>query len=196
MTVWNAPLVLASSSPRRAELLAEAGFDAITCPPIIDDGVFVCGEMEVHRWVETLAVMKALHVQSICTQPSGTILAADTVCVVDGKIYGQPASAIEAKKMIVQMTNREHEVCTGWCLISMEGNRLRSGCNVSIVSIDSIAMCDIEKYIESGSWQGKAGGYNLSERLAANWPIVCHGDMTSVMGLPMDTLITELDWNS
>jgi septum formation protein len=194
MTVWEKPLILASSSPRRIDLLAEAGINAISSPPEIDDGVFTCGGMNVYRWVETLAVMKAQDVQLLSTEASGTIVAADTVCVVNGRILGQPVSAMHAKKMIVQMVNKVHEVCTGWSLISMEGKRLRSGCDVSQVCIGNIEMREIEKYIETGSWQGKAGGYNLSERLAANWPIVCHGDKTSVMGLPMNTLLKELGW--
>ncbi|MAI67695.1 MAG: hypothetical protein CMJ26_07440 [Phycisphaerae bacterium] len=192
MCAWNAPLILASGSPRRGELLAEAGIEAIPCPPIIDDGVYTCGSMDVKTWVRTLAVLKAQHILQRNIAFSGTILAADTVCVVDGGIFGQPANVHEAKKMIQQVLNRAHDVCTGWCLLSIEDTRLHCACEVATVTIGAIAEQEIDAYIATGNWRGKAGAYNLSERVSAGWPITCDGDPTSVMGLPMQRLQKEL----
>ena len=67
-------------------------------------------------WVETLAVMKAQHVAGKHHDKIGTILAADTVCVVDNQILGQPKDAEDARQMLLRMNNRSHEVFTGWCL--------------------------------------------------------------------------------
>ena len=97
MTYWDKPIVLASSSARRASLLLNAGIEVIQCPPSIDDGVFRCGSMSVSRWVQTLAVLKAQHVRLHYPEPVGTVLAADTVCVVDECILGQPTSEEDAR---------------------------------------------------------------------------------------------------
>ncbi|MBC8421610.1 Maf-like protein [bacterium] len=192
MTQWEKPIVLASSSARRASLLLSAGIDAIQFPPRIDDGVLTCGSMPVSRWVQTLAVLKAQHVKSICSERVGTVLAADTVCVVDHCILGQPATEEDARAMLFQLIGRAHEVYTGWCLTSLEGNQLQSGCEKAIVTIAEVSVEEIEQYLRSALWQGKAGGYNLSERIDAKWPITCQGDSTSVMGLPMERMTQEL----
>ncbi|MBT6283358.1 MAG: septum formation protein Maf [Phycisphaerae bacterium] len=189
---WKKPLVLASASPRRVELLISAGIDAFTCPPTIDDGVIVCGSLMPNCWVETLAVMKAQHVAGKHHDKIGTILAADTVCVVDNQILGQPKDAEDARQMLLRMNNRSHEVFTGWCLISMDGEQLESGCEVASITIGEIDAKEITQYVDSQKWCGKAGAYNLSERVAAGWPIICDGDPTCVMGLPMDRLKENL----
>jgi septum formation protein len=189
---WSAPLILASTSPRRKELLAKAGIAATVVPPSIDDSLLECGSMPPREWVTTLAILKA---RSICDSNKGgygTVLAADTVCVVDGEILGQPDHAAMAKDMIVSMTNRDHDVYTGWCLKTIDGNNAVHGCETTLVSIGSIENDDIDAYVESGLWKGKAGGYNLSERLTAGWPLSWQGDPTSVMGLPMERLAAEL----
>ncbi|MGY8752361.1 MAG: Maf family nucleotide pyrophosphatase [Phycisphaerales bacterium] len=189
---WKSPLVLASGSPRRLELLAEAGVDAIPCPPTIDDGIYTCGSMDAKVWVQSLAVLKAQHVLQMQSACSGTILAADTVCIVDGGIFGQPKDEQEAKKMIMQVVQRSHEVYTGWCLLSIEDARLFCACEAATITIGRITEKEIDVYIASGNWRGKAGAYNLSERVSAGWPIICEGDPTSVMGLPMERLQKEI----
>lgn len=195
MTKWQHPLILASSSPRRVALLKEGGIESITHPPELDDGIFTCGTMKVDDWVKSLAMLKAQHVQETYASDIGTILAADTVCVVDGNILGQPLDADDASGMIRSMRNRSHEVYTGWCLVSADGQYAFCDCEIAEISIGEIQDDEIELYVASNQWQGKAGGYNLSEQVAAGWPITCKGDPTSVMGLPMERLKQELHWD-
>lgn len=198
MRKWQRPLILASSSPRRVQLLTEAGIEAIVYPPELDDGVFRCGSMEPTVWVLSLAVLKAQHVREIYsfntsnTSKVGTILAADTVCVVDGQLYGQPVDAEEAAVMIRAMEDRSHDVYTGWCLVSVDEKHFASGCEHAVLTIGQIGDEEIHRYIASNQWQGKAGGYNLAQQIAAGWPITCKGDPTSVMGLPMERMKQEL----
>ena len=194
MTLWQRPLVLASASPRRAELLTTAGIDATLYPPELDDGDYVCGTMEVDEWVQTLASLKAWHVLEISSLQAGTVLAADTVCVVDDNILGQPVDAAEASGMIKSMVGRSHEVYTGWYLIAAQDRQTSFGCEVVEVTIGQINDGEIDRYISSRLWKGKAGAYNLIERVEAGWPITCNGDPTSVMGLPMERLKRELAW--
>lgn len=189
---WKRPIVLASASPRRATLLSEFGVEVEISPPTLDDGVFACGSIPVSLWVQALSALKAQNVSEHCTYTRGTILAADTVCVVDDKIAGKPANAQEATELIEAMVHRTHEVFTGWCLLSLEDDAIQIGYEVASLAFGYLSPEAIRKYIATGSWQGKAGGYNLSERLKAKWPIVCSGDPTSVMGLPMNTISKEL----
>ncbi|MDP7007950.1 MAG: nucleoside triphosphate pyrophosphatase [Phycisphaerales bacterium] len=189
---WQTPLILASTSPRRRKLLQEAGIDAIVASPTIDDSCLACGNISPKEWVTALAILKAKSTIAVCKGGDGTILAADTVCVVDETILGQPENEPEAKRMIESMVRRDHEVCTGWCLKTLDGGRSLHGCETTVVSIGDIESRDIEEYVESGLWKGKAGGYNLSERCAAGWPLSWQGDPTSVMGLPMERLTKEL----
>jgi septum formation protein len=188
---WQTPLILASTSPRRQELLDEAGISAMAVPPTIDDSHYSCGTMTPREWVTTLAILKARSIATAWPQRGGTVLAADTVCVIDAQILGQPQDATEAKAMIDMMRNRAHDVYTGWCLKTLNGSRASHGCETTVVSIGSISNEEIDTYIQSGKWQGKAGGYNLSERLVAGWPLSWQGDPTSVMGLPMERLVAE-----
>jgi septum formation protein len=191
---WQRPLVLASGSPRRADLLAEAGFDATIVLPTLDDGVYTCGTMPVHDWVTTLAVLKARHVLEVSGIEVGTVLGADTVCVVDGIVLGQPADAKEARNMLHSMVERSHSVYTGWYLISANDEQVSFDCEVVKVTFGHIDVDEIDRYISTELWKGKAGAYNLSERVDAGWSITCDGDPTSVMGLPMERLKRELVW--
>jgi septum formation protein len=192
MNRWQKPIFLASSSPRREKLLKESGIEVISSPPRCDDGVFTCGTMSVERWVQSLSVLKAQNVAQRLDKNSGTVLAADTVCVIDEKILGQPKSEEEARDMLYSMLNRTHDVLTGWCLSSVNLQHLSCGYECSEITIGSIDDEEIEKYLRTSNWEGKAGGYNLSDRVNAGWPIVCVGDPTNVMGLPMNRIQQEL----
>lgn len=190
--IWSSPLILASNSPRRRELLHAAGIDAIKVSPNVDDSVFSCGTMPVKEWVTTLAILKARSVCRSYESSRGTVLAADTVCVVGGQLLGQPVDEAMARDMVLSMKNRTHEVHTGWCLKSLGGKRTVHGCETTLVTIGEIDTKELDIYMDSGLWRGKAGGYNLGERLHAGWPLTWEGDPTNVMGLPMDRLVAEL----
>ena len=188
---FELPIILASTSARRKALLEEAGYEPIVCKPQIDDGLLSCGTMRVHAWVRTLAVLKAMDVHSQSKVQEGTILAADTVCVIDNVMFGQPESRSDAMRMLQRLENSSHQVCTGWCLLNANGD-IRSGYEFATVSIGTIGKIELESYVSSGEWRGKAGAYNLPERVSAGWPILCEGDEASVMGLPIARLKKEL----
>ena len=94
------------------------------------------------------------------------------------------------------MIQKSHLVYTGWCLLSTNGQQIEVGCEVAEINMGSIEDEEIEKYVATGNWQGKAGGYNLSERIAAGWQVKCKGDPTCVMGLPMERLKKTLSWKN
>ena len=114
-------------------------------------------------------------------------IAADTICVADGGILGKPGDALEARRMLQRLQGGVHLTMTGVCL-------LKPGCarefvlDAAKVEFGMIDDTELQAYLDSGEWQGKAGGYNLVDRQAAGWPVRCEGDPDTVMGLPMQRL--------
>lgn len=179
-------LHLASASPRRRELLRAQGFEHTWAPAPFDDSTLRPGEVDAAQWVAALALMKA-H-SAMCAVGDGRIvLGADTVVEVDGRIVGQARSEREAEEIIRELSDREHGVLTGVAL-ARDGGVFDVFVDESVVRVGAVPESEIRSYVSSGAWRGKAGAYNLSERIGAGWPIECFGDPTSVMGLPMERL--------
>ncbi len=194
--IFPAPIRLASRSPRRKLLLEEAGIIVKVQHPHIDDGKLQAKNVSAEHWVAAMALLKALDVanrlQSKGRTQAGTVLAADTVCVHRGKILGQPRDANHARKMIHSLKNATHRTISGVCLIRLcDAHRILL-VEETTVHIDNLTDADIDQYIQSNQWQGKAGGYNLIERVENGWPVRWDGDPTTVMGLPMDRLLPLL----
>lgn len=194
-------IVLASRSPRRRKLLVEHGFEFEAIEAPIDDGELVPGSATPDEWVAALAHLKArAGVEAVRSEladsgedrlPIGerVVLGADTVCVKNGAILGQPESAAHAFDMISSLTEGQHRVITGVCLICPDHDTAPAPRTLLVdeatVRVGVIPADEIERYVASGDWRGKAGGYNLAERIEAGWPIEYEGDPATVMGLPM-----------
>ena len=189
---FSGPIWLASSSPRRRQLLAEAGWRATVCTPHVDDGLLRPGAVSPAVWVTALAYLKGRDVISRqgaqLAESGGTVLSADTVCVHQGDILGQPRDEAHARAMITRLTNELHHTLTGLSLIDARTGERLLFADATTVRVGELSGDQIDAYVESGEWRGKAGGYNLAERLEAGWPITCEGDPTTVMGLPMRRL--------
>lgn len=191
-----ASIWLASASPRRRMLLLEAGFGVIVEPSDLDDGRLKRGDVSPGAWVMALAWFKARRVAErilpstafVQAESNRFVLAADTICVHEGRLLGQPGDAIEARGMMELMRDSTHTTLTGVCLFDPDPGRRFITFDEATVKMGAISDAAIEEYIGSGHWRGKAGAYNLSERIEAGWPIQCLGDPTTVMGLPMRKL--------
>lgn len=198
--IFPAPIRLASRSPRRKLLLEEAGISVVVQPPQIDDGKLLAKNVSAEHWVAAMALLKALDVaytlHSKEKTNAGTVLAADTVCVHRGKILGQPRDANHARTMLHSLKNEAHRTITGVCLIRLCDAQRILLVEETTVKIGNLTDSDIDHYIQSNDWQGKAGGYNLIERVESGWPILWDGDPTTVMGLPMDRLLPLLKRDS
>lgn len=186
-------LWLASRSPRRQRMLADAGVEAIARPATVDDGDLARpAETPPHWWVVSLANFKAEAVARDLRRESpgigGVVLGADTVCVVDGVVIGQPDDADAARAMIAGMVGRDHDVLTGVAIVDLTSGERSMIVDRSCVTCGPITPSEIDAYVDGGAWRGKAGGYNLEERMAAGWPLSCDGDPTTVVGLPMRRL--------
>lgn len=190
-------LLLASRSPRRRKLLSEHGFAHEVIESGVDDSCLAPGRVSAEQWVLALAHLKArAGLASLAVSDGaadGVLLAADTVVVKGDELIGQPRDASDARRIIRTLSNGEHRVLTGVAIAS--GDDVRWLLDAAEVRVGDIGDARIDKYVDSGDWRGKAGGYNLAERLEAGWPIEFVGDATSIMGLPMQRLapmLTEL----
>ncbi|HZW08351.1 MAG TPA: Maf family protein [Phycisphaerales bacterium] len=191
-----ARVMLASSSPRRRLLLQEAGVPFDWADPGVDDGLLARGEVTPAQWVASLAFLKAS--AGIERLPVGgpnarwIVLGADTLVVKDGELIGQARSADAARRTIERLRNGSHEVLTGVALIDMHSGERRLFVDAASVRVGELTDDQVAAYVATGGWRGKAGAYNLSERLADGWPIEYSGDPATIVGLPMRRLIPVL----
>lgn len=185
-----ARLVLASRSPRRREMLREAGIAHLAAHPGVEDSHLEPGPVTPAQWVAALAYLKAR--AGAARAPSDAfVLGADTTCVHRGRLVGTPLDAADAERMLRGFQRDEHEVLTGVALVGPSGERRELFVDRAVVRVGDLGAW-IAAYVSGGEWRGKAGAYNLAERLAAGWPIEYEGDPTTIMGLPMIALLPRL----
>ena len=188
-------LVLASASPRRQELLRNAGISFAVQVADVDETP-LRGE-GARECAERLAREKALKVWR--ARPQDVVLGADTVVVVDGTILGKPADGDDAARMLRMLSGREHRVITGVCLVgpkpSGQGSRasgheskhsedVRTGSEATLVTMSEISDKEIFDYVATGEPMDKAGAYAI-QGIASRWIPRIEGDYSNVVGLPV-----------
>lgn len=181
------PLILASKSPRRSQLLREAGF-SFTVKNLDVDESFP-PEMPVEEVAAYLARRKALACAHFI-EDREILLAADSVVIIDGKIYNKPDDFADAFRMIRLLSGRQHSVITGVCLLGAEQERSFS--DRTEVYFESLDDSEIEYYINTCRPFDKAGAYGVQE-----WIGLCkirriEGSYANVMGLPVHRVYAEL----
>lgn len=179
------PLVLASGSPRRSQLLKAAGYEFTIDPASADAECGVCSRETAPELVARYAYRKAQSV--IGRYQSAVILAADTVASCSGQILGKPEDESHARSMLELMSGRRHDVFTGVCLWSAVDNR----CVVDVVrtelQMQPLSEDKIQMYLDTMLWEGKAGGFGYQD--GNDWiQIVGEGSESNVVGLPMERL--------
>jgi len=173
-------LILASQSPRRRELLRRIWSEFEVIPSEIEE---VLEGGPTPEAVAGLALRKARAVAARVS--AGTVLAADTVVVIDGVALGKPVGPEEARGMLVRLRGREHEVITGVAVVDAETGRAASTTAVSRVLMAAYPDTTIEAYLISGSPFDKAGGYAIQDLQGALVDGVV-GSYTNVVGLPVE----------
>jgi len=178
-------LVLASSSPRRADLLTAAGFRFAVAPVHLDERQLP-GEIP-EAYVERLAQAKA----AVATQATqgAIVLGADTIVVIRGRMLGKPVDSADAEGMLRLLSGRTHEVLTGICL--RMGARSLVHVEPSRVRMASLSDAEIAWYVQSGEPMGKAGGYAV-QGLASRFIEGIDGSYSNVVGLPVASLYNLL----
>lgn len=184
-------ILLASSSPRRAELLKAAGYAFDVAPADVDETPLPGELPEVY--VARLAEAKAN--VTVNTSSDCVVLGADTAVLVDGTIFGKPLDDANAAAMLRQLSGRSHEVLTG---VSMRYGSQRVGTvDRTVVHVAFLRPEDIAWYVASGEPRGKAGGYAI-QGLAARFIDRIEGSYSNVMGLPLSVvrrLLSDLGFN-
>jgi septum formation protein len=186
-------LVLASASPRRQELLRNAGI-AFTVQASGIDETALAGESP-RRCAERLAREKARAISRI--RPEDYVLGADTIVVVDKEMLGKPCDASDAARMLRMLSGRRHEVITGVCLIrpvaggqwSVASEIVRS--ERTLVTMEALSDEEILDYVATGEPMDKAGGYAI-QGIASRWIPRIEGDYSNVMGLPVSLVYRML----
>jgi septum formation protein len=173
-------LVLASSSPRRAEILRAVGWPFETCPADVDETREV--DEEPVAYVERLAREKALAIAS--RRLFGLVLGADTVVVIDGLVLGKPRHEREARDMLRLLSGREHEVLTGVALVRAESKLAVVGHERTLVRFGKMDGEEIDWHIRVGEPLDKAGAYAVQGH-AALFIEAIRGDYWNVVGLPI-----------
>lgn len=179
------PLILASASPRRAQLLEQIHIKPVAiCPAEIDETPH---KDELPRELALrLAKEKALHIQKI-NNNDAYILAADTVVACGRRILPKAETPEEAQKCLFLLSGRRHHVYGGICIITPEGKTVSRLCD-TIVKFKSLNKTEINTYLNSNEWHGKAGGYAI-QGLAASYISFLQGSYSNVVGLSLyDTM--------
>lgn len=179
-------LILASASPRRSELLTQAGFHFRVQPANIPEDP-APGEDPI-AYVTRLAREKAQSVFARLTETDSTVLGADTTVTLDDLILGKPDSPADAARMLRLLSGRTHRVITGVSLVTHQ--RILTAAEITAVRFNSLSSAEIEAYVHSGEPLDKAGAYAIQGR-AARWIPSIHGCYFNVVGLPI-ALVTSL----
>jgi septum formation protein len=179
--IFNEPLLLASSSPRRAEILTAVGWPFAVVPGSVDETRH-SGE-EAVDYVKRLARAKAA--AGAATQSAGLVLGADTVVVVAGQILGQPRDEDDARRMLKLLSGCWHEVMTGISLIRAgQKDPVAVDHVVTRVRFSLLSQAEIEWYVTTGEPMGKAGAYAIQGQ-AALFIKEVQGDYFNIVGLPV-----------
>lgn len=186
------PLILASASPRRRELLQQIGVRFTVVTAGVDETPLPA-EQPVPYTVR-LARAKAEAVQRI--HPAAAVIGADTTVTLDGELYGKPASVADARGMLQRLQGRTHEVTTGFAVSTAAATV--SGSETTRVTLAVMTDEEISAYAATGEPMDKAGAYAI-QGVAARWVTRIEGDYSNVVGLPLARLymlLRELDFIS
>jgi nucleoside triphosphate pyrophosphatase len=182
------PLVLASTSPRRRELLRAAGLDFRVLSPDVDEAPL--GDESPEHTARRLALAKARAVTDE-VEPEACVLAADTIVVIDGAQLGKPRDAGEAVEMLLRLAGRTHRVLTGFALVVPALALEESGVVESFVRMHPVERATAEKYAAGGEPLDKAGAY-AAQGEGARFIAEIHGSRANVIGLPVEELQPRL----
>ena len=183
-------LVLASASPRRHELLTQAGYTFRVHPAHISEDL-IAGEDPI-AYVTRLAREKAQAVYELISgaEPEVMVLGADTTVTLDNHILGKPEDAADAARMLRLLSGRTHRVITGVSLISAAG--VQTAAEVTAVQFHSLSEAEIQAYVAAGEPMDKAGAYAI-QGFAARWIPRIEGCYFNVVGLTIALVSTLLE---
>lgn len=187
-------LLLASGSPRRIELLQEAGFEPVVAPQDIDETPKPSERPEA--LVERLSYRKAVGARADA-QPGDVIIAADTTVALAGVELGKPVDEADARRMLKMLSGKVHTVSTGVCIMTGVGDmdaafNARSFVESAQVEFYELSDADIDAYVATGEPMDKAGAYGIQGKGRALIKRI-DGDYYTIVGLPVARVLRTLD---
>ncbi len=185
-------LILASNSPRRRELLRNAGIDFDVVPSGVEEGPPAFDEFP-EQYAQRLAREKALSVASK-VEAGRIVLAADTIVVSGDLILGKPSGPLDATRMLRRLSGQTHRVVTAICLIEAPNSVLALDHESTLVTFRELTEDEIRAYVESGEPFDKAGGYAIPG-LGSRFIVHISGCYFNVVGLPVALLYDILQKN-
>jgi septum formation protein len=175
-------LILASASPRRRGLLLEAGYDFLVEPAEVDERAIGEG-LAAGEAAERIARAKA---EAVARRfPDDVVLAADTVVAARGMTLGKAADEAEARRILSLLSGTTHEVITGVAVLHLRAGLSLVERVISTVEMKTLSAAEIDAYIASGDWRGKAGAYGIQD--SDSFVRRTAGCLTNIVGLPMTT---------
>jgi len=189
-------LLLASGSPQRKRLLADAGYQFEIVVPHDSAECGICSTGGPAALVVELAQRKAADVigqlaeRSQEKEASRVLVACDTVAECDGAVLGKPRDEEHARSMLQRLRGNVHRVYSGLCVGPCAGGSLETRLAVTELRMDSISEEQLEDYLASGLWRGKAGAFGYQDRVG--WLHILEGSESNVIGLPLELLAEML----
>lgn len=193
MSTWYSlerPLVLASKSPRRRELLERMGFEFEVASPEIGDENDYIDPTNLHKSLQELAIRKADQVA--LSYPNAFVLGGDTIVCLQGVIMGKPDSRRHAFEMLKSLSGRVHEVITGVSLVCRDEAFSRSNITSTKVHFRHLTKGEINRYLDSDEYADKAGAYGIQGK-ALTFVDSIEGCYYNVVGLPVAGTIELLE---
>jgi septum formation protein len=184
----TAPLVLASASPRRLDLLRQVGLEPDRVAPADVDESPLKGETPRQLAVR-LALAKAE--AAAASEPSAYVIGADTVVALGRRVFGKPQDEAEARRMLGLLSGRAHRVLTGVAVRAPDG-RMASRLSETRLRWKRLSAAEIAAVLDSGEWRGVAGGYRIQGR-AAGFTLDLQGSYSGVVGLPLYETLALLE---
>lgn len=189
MKIFDKKIILASKSPRRSQLLSQAGFRfEVKAKEVEED---FPADMPADEVAPFLAEKKALACADFLEGDDDILLSADSVVILGEKIYGKPVDYQDAMQILTELSGQVHKVITGVCLLSK--NKKRVFADVSLVYFQPLTEAEIHYYIEHCKPYDKAGAYAVQEWIGLCKISKIEGTYTNIMGLPMEAVFRELE---
>lgn len=187
ITLPDKPIILASASPRRAEILKKIGLDFVVRPSAVDENN--AATLPPAEYAADLAKRKARTVAAAIA--TGLVIGADTIVVLGNEILGKPASEKEAGKMLRRLSGKTHRVFTGFALIDRPSNREATGLEMTEVTFRALEEAEIAAYVRSGEAMDKAGAYGIQDASAVFAERI-NGCFYNVVGFPLTRFYVTL----
>lgn len=185
----SARIILASQSPRRHQLMREAGYDFEVVTPGENAECGICSRETTPELVARLALQKSNDVAQRVDGPA-VVVACDTVADIMGRVLGKPEDRRHAEEMIRLLSGRKHAVYSGLCVRTVPGGEPMLKVEKSELLMKKLSEEELQEYLDSEAWMGKSGAFGYQD--GHPWLELLSGTADNVVGLPMATLAKML----